>query len=100
MKASFDLLGFIIKKKAKHTRRACGSVLGVGKEQQHIVVPCPVGDIDFKEVVVEDAHTAACNGSHLHIVALGDEKRGWKRGYRSQEGEEEKEGDQERCHKE
>lgn len=51
-------------------------------------------------MVVEDAHTVARNGSHLHIVALGDEKRGWKRGYRSQEGEEEKEGDQERRHKE
>ena len=70
MKASFDLLGFIIKEKTKHTRRAGGSVLGVGKEQQHVVVPCPVGDIDFKEVVVEDAHTAACNGSHLHMVAM------------------------------
>lgn len=100
MKASFDLLGFIIREKTKHTRRTCGSVLGVGKEQQHIVVPCPVGDIGFKEVVVEDAHTVACNGSHLHIVALGNERRGRKREYRSQKGEEEKEGDKEKSHKE
>lgn len=96
MKASFDLLGFIIKEKAKHTRRTGGSVLGVGKEQQHVVVPCPVGDIGFKEVVVEDAHTVACNGSHLHIVALGNERRGRKREYRSQKGEEEKEGEREK----
>ena len=100
MKASFDLLGVIIREKTKHTRRTDGSVLGVGKEQQHIVVPCPVGDIGFKEVVVENAHTAACNGSHLHIVALGDERRRGKRGYRSQKGEEEKEGDKEKSHKE
>ena len=51
-------------------------------------------------MVVEDAHTVACNGSHLHIVALGNERRGRKREYRSQKGEEEKEGDKEKCHKE
>ena len=64
------MLGFIIKEQTKHTRRTGGSVLGVGKEQQHVVVPCPVGDIGFKEVVVEDAHTVARYGSHLHIVAM------------------------------
>ena len=100
MKASFDLLGVTFREKGRHTRRTGGSVLGVGKEQQHVVVACPVGHIGFEEVVVEDSHAVACNGSHLQIVALVNEKRDGKRGYRSQRGEEEKKGEKEKSHKE
>ena len=69
-KASFVFLAFTHTIQPIH---ACGtnrSVLGVRKQQYHVVISRPIDDIGFKLCVSENANTVACNGPHLHIVPL------------------------------
>ena len=41
---------------ATHTGRTGGSVLHVEKEQEKVVIPCPVNRLSLKDVVLEDSH--------------------------------------------
>ena len=69
-KASFVFLAFTHTVQSIHARGTDRSVLGVGKQQYHVVISRPIDDIGFKLRVGENANTVACNGSHLHIVPL------------------------------
>ena len=69
-KASFVFLAFTHTVQSIHARGTDRSVLGVRKQQYHVVISRPIDDIGFKLCVSENANTVACNGSHLHIVPL------------------------------
>ena len=69
-KASFVFLAFTHTVQSIHARGTDRSVLGVGKQQYHVVISRPIDDIGFKLRVGENTNTVACNGPHLHIVPL------------------------------
>ena len=55
---------------ATHTCRTGGSVLHVEKEQEKVVILCPVHRLSLKDVVIEDTCIVERNGSHFQMVVL------------------------------